>query len=197
MNDKDSLTLEIRRLVDVVHDLIDTLETINSLDVHQKKIKIHEEHIPIYETYEKTLLGGLMLDNSNFDAILERVRACHFETQRHRNVFRVMERLHKENKSIDTLSIAEELKAHGDLEIETEKYLFDLAKEVSVKALPHLPFFANMVWCAAKERERKVQEPAVKTENFEKIKAAVKKTVKKRESKSVRKRLAAQKRKKR
>lgn len=111
----------------------------------KEDIHISEKHIPLIDkNYEKTLLGGILLDNSKFNDILRIVRGCHFEEQRHRDIFRAMERLYNKKEPIDTLSILEELDVQGDEEY--EKYIFNLAYRALDEAIPHLITIANVVY---------------------------------------------------
>lgn len=135
--------------------LYERLEEIAEKFHPEKKINICELRIPLTNNnYGETLLGGLMLDNSKFDVVAERVSACHFPEQRQRDIFKSMQKLRKNNQPFDTLSIAEELKVANKVDLNMEIYLFDLAKNTPGEAIPHLPTIANVVWSNSHHRMR-------------------------------------------
>ena len=145
-------SLSLYGVRDTIHDLTDAIEEQNE-SMQLRDFNMIEEHIPLTnKSYEQTLLGGLMLDNSKFDVVLERVNACHFEEQKDNNIFSAMKRLHKKGKPIDTLSVLEELNCNDYKP--AEKYLFDLAKDTAAEAIPHLPTIANIILLNSHDRMR-------------------------------------------
>lgn len=65
---------------------------------------------------EQAVLGGVLLDNSRFEHISNRVYAQDFYFDNHRVIFEVMSQLFNSGKMIDTLAISEALRQRGDLE---------------------------------------------------------------------------------
>lgn len=65
---------------------------------------------------EQAVLGGVLLDNSRFEHIANRVYAQDFYFDNHRVIFEVMSQLFNSGKMIDTLAISEALRQRGDLE---------------------------------------------------------------------------------
>lgn len=171
MSEIYDLNIVITALTNTIHDLIDAIEgSKESKDEHNELIVygkhgelalvdkdyniISGEHIPIYKNYEATLLGVLMLDNNAFNVVAKIVSACHFATQKHRDIFRAMKSIHDNKKQLDTLMVYEELKKTGKADHDMEKYLFDLAKNALDKVLLHLESIANIVWSNSKQREQ-------------------------------------------
>jgi hypothetical protein len=161
MNDTYDLEMAIRYLARTIDNFSEKIESKDELgelgELSEFKIengRMTEKHIPIYKSYEATLLGCLMLDNNAFGEADKRVQGCHFATQRHRNIFRAMKRLHHNKKPIDTISVLEELERSNQADSGIESYLFNLAKNVFNEGMPHLATIANIVWSDAKQRER-------------------------------------------
>ncbi|MDO4776280.1 MAG: replicative DNA helicase [Cardiobacteriaceae bacterium] len=81
---------------------------------------------------EQAVLGGVLLDNSRFDQISNRVYAQDFYFDNHRVIFEVMSNLSRNGKMIDTLTITEALRQRGDLEqIGGKPYLDQLYVETA------------------------------------------------------------------
>src|SRR3990167_874798 len=98
---------------------------------------------------ERSVLGGLMLDNRAWDQIIDRLRDEDFYRHEHRLIFRIMLGLVEKNKPMDVLTIAEALRERQELEqVGGEIYLFEMANNT--------PSAANIVAYADIERERAV-----------------------------------------
>jgi len=98
---------------------------------------------------EQSVLGGLMLDNTSWDKVVELVKEDDFYRPGHRLIFQVMENLGRRNQPFDVLTLTESLKAVGELEnAGGEIYLFELAKNT--------PTVANIAAYAEIVRERSV-----------------------------------------
>ncbi len=65
---------------------------------------------------EQAVLGGLMLDNSVWDQIADRVGAEDFYRREHRLIFEAVARLADENKPFDVVTLAEVLEREGTLD---------------------------------------------------------------------------------
>jgi replicative DNA helicase len=65
---------------------------------------------------EQCVLGGLMLDNSRFDVVSERVTAADFFRQDHRLIFHTIAALAEASQPFDMITVSEHLEKHGQLE---------------------------------------------------------------------------------
>ncbi|TBW56189.1 replicative DNA helicase [Marinobacter halodurans] len=65
---------------------------------------------------EQAVLGGLMLDNSKWDAVSEVITSADFYRQDHRLIYAVIERLAGEGEPLDVVTLSEFLDRAGDLE---------------------------------------------------------------------------------
>lgn len=98
---------------------------------------------------EQSVLGGLMLDNTSWDKIIDIVKEDDFYQAGHRILFRAISDLGKRNQPFDVLTLTESLKSTDELEqVGGEIYLFELAKNT--------PTVANIVAYAEIVRERAI-----------------------------------------
>lgn len=105
---------------------------------------------------EQAVLGGLMLDNSAWDRIADRVSENDFYRGDHRLIFDALASLAKHDKPFDVLTVSEHLKSMGKLEdTGGETYLFQLAKNT--------PSAANITAYADIVSERSVLRRLVST----------------------------------
>jgi replicative DNA helicase len=65
---------------------------------------------------EQSILGGLLLDNSKWDVVGDKVIEDDFYRQDHRLLFRVVSRLATQGHPIDVITVSEELQRLGELE---------------------------------------------------------------------------------
>jgi len=65
---------------------------------------------------ERSVLGGLMLDDNAWDAVATTVTTQDFYRGDHRTIFRCMQNLAEQNKPLDIITISEALDALGELE---------------------------------------------------------------------------------
>ncbi len=65
---------------------------------------------------EQSILGGLLLDNSKWDVVGDKVIEEDFYRLDHRLIYRVVSRLASDGKPIDVVTVAEELERLGELE---------------------------------------------------------------------------------
>lgn len=84
---------------------------------------------------EQSVLGGLMLDNSAWDHIADRVSEQDFSTDQHRAIFRAMSTLAESGKPLDVVTVSEKT---GDL-----SYLATLAQETPSAA--NIKAYADIV----------------------------------------------------
>lgn len=115
-----------------------------------KDKKVEELKVPPHSIEaEQSVLGGLMLDNTSWDKVVELVKEEDFYRPGHRLIFQVIENLGRRNQPFDVLTLTESLKAIGELEnAGGEIYLFELAKNT--------PTVANIAAYAEIVRERSV-----------------------------------------
>lgn len=107
---------------------------------------------------EQSVLGGLMLENSAWDGIADRVSAVDFYRPEHSLIFQAISHLVSKNHPFDVLTVSETLKNHQQLEeAGDEIYLFELAKNT--------PSTANIAAYADIVRERSVMRQLIHTAN--------------------------------
>lgn len=105
---------------------------------------------------EQAVLGGLMLDNSAWDQVIDLVSEIDFYAPPHRLIFQAILHLGNKHHPFDVLTVSELLKTQGSLdEIGGETYLFELAKNT--------PSTANINAYASIVRERSVMRQLIST----------------------------------
>lgn len=120
--------------------------------INQVKVPPHS-----YEA-EKSVLGGLMLDNRAWDNIIDRLHESDFYRHEHKTIFQTMGRLTEQNKPIDVLTLAEALREKNELEqIGGEVFLFELVNNT--------PTAANILAYADIVRERSVLRQLIAAAN--------------------------------
>jgi replicative DNA helicase len=82
------------------------------LDQDTQKLKIPPHSIEA----EQSILGGLMLDNSKWDVVGDKVLEEDFYRQDHRLIYRVIAKLASGGSALDVVTVAEELETMGELE---------------------------------------------------------------------------------
>ncbi|WHL25055.1 MAG: replicative DNA helicase [Candidatus Blochmannia vicinus] len=112
--------------------------------------QVNNIKIPPYSLEaEQSVLGGLMLDNTQWEYISIQVDSDDFFNYAHRIIFNEMKRLLETNKPIDLITLAESLEIQGKLEsVGGFAYLAELSKNV--------PSTSNVVAYADIVRERSV-----------------------------------------
>lgn len=92
--------------------------------------KIEQLNIPPHSIEaEQAVLGALMLNNSYWENVIDRVIASDFYTSAHKLIFQEMENLTRENKPIDLLTLDQALKNRGISEdVGGFAYLAELSK---------------------------------------------------------------------
>lgn len=66
---------------------------------------------------EAGLLGSLLIDNDAFTRVGDQIKPEDFYEERHRLIFAAIDKLHNNRKSIDILTLSEQLKSAGELDI--------------------------------------------------------------------------------
>jgi len=98
---------------------------------------------------EQSVLGGLMLDNSAWDQVADKVRAVDFYRRDHQTIFDAIRMLAQENLPADVVTVTEHLKKRNQVDgVGGIAYLGELAKNT--------PSAANIVAYAGIVRERAV-----------------------------------------
>ncbi|BES72609.1 replicative DNA helicase [Marinobacter nanhaiticus D15-8W] len=87
-----------------------TKQAISDADTSRIKVPPHSIEA------EQAVLGGLMLDNSKWDAVSEVISAGDFYRQDHRLIFGAIERLAGEGEPLDVVTLSEFLERAGDME---------------------------------------------------------------------------------
>ena len=76
------------------------------------------ERIPPHnEEAEKSVLGAVMLNREVLFDVLEEVDADDFYNAAHKEIFNAIWELYKQNKAVDVLTVSEELKKRGVLQM--------------------------------------------------------------------------------
>ncbi len=84
---------------------------------------------------EQAVIGGLMLDNSTWDQVADRVGPEDFYRREHRLIFGAIGRLAEEQKPFDVVTLAEELERTGELDdVGGLPYLAALAEDTPTAA---------------------------------------------------------------
>lgn len=107
---------------------------------------------------EQSVLGGLMLDNSRWDNVAERVVAEDFYSRQHRLIFARMQALLESAQPIDLITLSESIETLGELELVGGfAYLAELARNT--------PSAANIGAYADIVRERAVVREMISVAN--------------------------------
>lgn len=72
--------------------------------------------LPTSVEAEQSVLGGLMLDNSRLDAVLEIASEVDFYREDHRLILKTMVALQEDEQPLDAVTLSEALERHGELE---------------------------------------------------------------------------------
>ncbi|RPD39240.1 replicative DNA helicase [Chitinophaga barathri] len=72
---------------------------------------------PQAKELEEAVLGALMLEKGAFDVVIEILKAECFYVDAHQKIFGSMQRLAAKSMPVDILTVVEELKSSGDLEV--------------------------------------------------------------------------------
>lgn len=100
---------------------------------------------------EKSLLGSILLSDSSFPEVLEKIRYTDFYDKNHSLIFKSMTSLYEKHKPIDLLTLSSELKADKVLrQIGGEPYLSILTNFVPTAS--HVKAYAELVEKAAVRR---------------------------------------------
>ena len=93
--------------------------------------KVQPQAIPL----EEAVLGALMLDKEALTVVLDILRSNSFYLDAHQSIYKAMIRLFERSQPIDLLTVAEELRKKGELEIAGgPAYLSELTMKVASSA---------------------------------------------------------------
>src|SRR3989344_3842512 len=93
---------------------------------------------------ETSLLGSLIIDPEGFIKIADLIKPEDFFSEQHRIIFKAMKALHDKHSPIDVLTLSEQLKSNGSLEVVGgASYLTELTNYVPTAA--HLEQYAEIV----------------------------------------------------
>jgi replicative DNA helicase len=84
------------------------METGKSLDLERK--------VPYSEEAEMSVLGAMMLQQAALESGMELLKPDDFHLSHHKSIYRVIQDLSESNRSVDVLSVKEELARKGELE---------------------------------------------------------------------------------
>ena len=105
---------------------------------------------------ERAVLGGLMLDASGWDRVVDRIKEEDFYRRDHQLVFRAIASLIDANNPCDVVTVSEWLDGHGDAKVEGGlAYIAELAEST--------PSAANVAAYAEIVRERAVLREMIAT----------------------------------
>ncbi|MBQ3409830.1 replicative DNA helicase [Candidatus Saccharibacteria bacterium] len=100
---------------------------------------------------EKSLLGSILLSDTVFPDILERLKPADFYDRQHQHIYKAMASLYEKHQPIDLLTITAELRAHKTLkEVGGAAYLTELTNFVPTPS--HAKAYATLVETAAIRR---------------------------------------------
>jgi replicative DNA helicase len=84
---------------------------------------------------EESVLGGILIDNTALDRVVEMVQPDDFYRGAHRKIFRAMLELSERNEPADLITLSEALRQRGDLaDVGGAAYLTELAERVPTAA---------------------------------------------------------------
>jgi len=105
---------------------------------------------------EEAVLGGVLLDNSAIDRALELVTPDEFYRESHRRIMRAMLELNQRSEPVDLITLADVLKARGELaDVGGAAYLAELADKV--------PTAANTAYYARIVRQKAILRSLIQT----------------------------------
>jgi len=102
--------------------------------------KVQPQALPL----EEAVLGAIMLDKDALAVVLDILRSESFYTEPHQLIYKAMLRLFEKTQPVDLLTVTEELKRSGDLEvIGGPYYLVELTNRVASAA--NIEFHARII----------------------------------------------------
>lgn len=100
---------------------------------------------------EQSVLGSLLLDNSTWEGVAEKITDADFYHPDHRLIFRAINHLQNQDQPIDVITVAEELEERGQIEkAGGRNYLNQLSN--SIPSAENSAAYAQIVWERAQQR---------------------------------------------
>jgi replicative DNA helicase len=119
---------------------------------------------------EASLLGSLLIDSDAFIKIGDRIQSDDFFDERHRMIFAAMRSLHDKRSPLDILTLSEQLKSDGRLDmIGGASYLTELTNTVPTAA--HMEQYAEIVADKAIRRRLIVASEDIASVSFDENKS--------------------------
>lgn len=110
--------------------------------------KVPPQALPL----EEAVLGAIMLDKNAFSIVLDILRADSFYSEAHQFIYKAMQRLFERSQPIDMLTVMEELKKTGELEVTGgPAYLASLTNKVASAA--NIEYHARIISQKFMQRE--------------------------------------------
>src|SRR5882762_305382 len=102
---------------------------------------------------EQSVLGGLLIDNTVLDIVLEKISGYDFYFKQHQIIFESILSLYSKNKPFDLLTIEEELIASNKLSLleNGEAYLYEMAANVA--SIKNIGAYAEIIKEKATRRQ--------------------------------------------
>src|SRR5262245_4838437 len=115
---------------------------------------------------EESVLGGILLDNTALDRVIELVRPDDFYRGAHRKLFHAMLALSERNEPVDLITLSESLRTRGELaDVGGAAYLAELAERVPTAA--NIMHYARIVRDRAVPREPISAATEIATRGYE------------------------------
>ena len=115
---------------------------------------------------EESVLGGVLLDNTALDRLIELVRPDDFYRGAHRKLFRAMLALSERNEPVDLITLSESLRTRGELaDVGGAAYLSELVERVPTAA--NIMHYARIVRDRAVLRELITAATEIATKGYE------------------------------
>ena len=110
-----------------------------------KKIDNQYGHLqPQALELERVVLGALMIDKDAFSLVSESLRPDTFYEPKHQKIYRAIQSLSMNERPVDIMTVAEELKREGTLEdVGGQSYILELSSQVASSA--HIEYHAQIL----------------------------------------------------
>ena len=110
-----------------------------------------EKGLPANLDAERFVLGAVLIDDSCFPAVAAALQPSDFSLEKHRRIFSRMRELHERSERIDRVTVANELRAHNQLEsVDGITYLVSL--DEGLPTLANLESYVRIVREKARKR---------------------------------------------
>jgi hypothetical protein len=137
-------------------------------------VSLRKERKQVSAEAERSILGAILLDNAAYKATTEHLKTSDFSLDSHRRIYLRMSGLSDSSRTIDLITLAEELRRHGDLEkIGGPAYITGLLDGVPDR--PRIEHYVGIVREASYRRlmakqieqaQRAISDPSIPTSAF-------------------------------